>query len=186
MKKIFMMLGIASMMTFISSCTSDPCEGKTATELCSGKGTLADQNGTCGCNCNDGYTGTKCETELSASMTGSYSNIENGTKSGNISFTSAVSKGSTPDKIKMTPFAGPNPASGAFVNPIVINVKNNGTWTIDAIEPDGDKYWITSASGTWTKNNSGKHVFKGKYTVEDRTSANITYDVVTITSWTQL
>jgi len=65
MKKIFMMLGIASMITLISSCTSDPCEGKTAIELCSGKGTLADKNGTCVCNCDAGYTGTKCETLIS-------------------------------------------------------------------------------------------------------------------------
>ena len=181
-----MMLGIASMITLISSCTSDPCEGKTATELCSGKGTLADQNGTCGCNCDEGYTGTKCETELSSTMVGTYSNIEKGTKSGDVSYTTQASKGSTPDKIKMSPFAGSNPNNGAFVNPININVKNNGTWTIDAVEPDGDKFWITNASGNWTRNNSGKYVFTGKYTIENRSNATIVSDVVTIIRWTQL
>jgi hypothetical protein len=77
MKKIFMMLGIASMITLISSCTSDPCKDKSAIELCSGKGTLADKNGTCGCNCDAGYTGTKCEITVIPFFIGNYKNSSN-------------------------------------------------------------------------------------------------------------
>jgi hypothetical protein len=106
MKKIFMMLGIASMITLISSCTSDPCEGKTATELCSGKGTLADQNGTCGCNCDAGYEGTKCETLTITSLIGDWnqtsSALLNGQANARSGKTKITQEGSAVNRIKIT------------------------------------------------------------------------------------
>jgi len=48
----------------VSSCTSDPCKDKTATTLCSGKGTTVASGDNCTCSCNAGYTGSDCSKEV--------------------------------------------------------------------------------------------------------------------------
>jgi hypothetical protein len=179
MKKILMMLGIASMITLISSCTSDPCKDKSAIELCSGKGTLADKNGTCGCNCNDGYTGTKCETELSNIAIGTYSVNEKGSNSGDNTYVVNASKGTSAGEILVKPFYG------EFVNNVKVVLKNDGSINITDVQPDNNGNWVTSASGTWTKSNSGKLILKIKYTAEDRSTSTIFKDNIDGT-WTQL
>lgn len=68
MKKIFILMVAVSALVF-TSCTSDPCEGKTATTLCNDNGTPVDSDGNCKCSCNDGFTGDDC----SKAVAGSYS-----------------------------------------------------------------------------------------------------------------
>lgn len=65
MKKIIYSV-IALGALVISSCSSDPCEGKSAVTLCSGNGTLAASGSNCACNCNAGFFGTKCDSSLKA------------------------------------------------------------------------------------------------------------------------
>jgi hypothetical protein len=166
MKKIFMMLGIASMITLISSCTSDPCEGKTATELCSGKGTLADQNGTCGCNCDAGYEGTKCETETANKYVGTWKATESytGNPGGTITPDLVISKTSTIGTIEIKNFSdlGLTISAEATVssdNKITLKSKNLTT-----------SFTLTNGSGTLTTSTSGKLVVNISYVITEVSS----------------
>jgi hypothetical protein len=63
MKKIvYSFLALAALV--ISSCSSDPCKDKSATTLCSGKGTLAASGDNCTCNCNAGSVGSDCSKDV--------------------------------------------------------------------------------------------------------------------------
>jgi hypothetical protein len=76
MKKIFMMLGIASMITLISSCTTDPCEGKTCNS--NGKPVSQTSSSSCICECNAGYTGDNCQNIILSNLVGKYKCVETG------------------------------------------------------------------------------------------------------------
>jgi hypothetical protein len=70
MKKIiYSFLALGALVT--SSCSSDPCKDKTATTLCTGKGTLAASGDNCTCNCNAGYTGSDCSKEIAGNYAAS-------------------------------------------------------------------------------------------------------------------
>lgn len=147
-----MMLGIASMITLISSCTSDPCEGKTATELCSGKGTLADKNGTCGCNCDAGYEGTKCETETRTKLIGTWTVVreldnENKEIPGDPKNRVITPSNNTINEVIITNFSG---ISGATVNASIsgntITIGNQNFGTQFTVSGSGQFKSLTSNS----------------------------------------
>lgn len=176
-KLIYAFLGV--MTLFVFSCTSDPCKDKSAATLCSGKGTLADMNGNCGCNCDAGYTGTDCSVTLSSLFPGTYSCTEVGTKSGNSSYTATVSASTTLSQVNV------KNVWGQFANNVKVGISNDGKATITLQEPDGDNFFVQNGSGTWEKNASGKIVIKMSYEVEDKTTATAIVDKLTAT-WTQL
>jgi hypothetical protein len=53
---------------FILSCSIDPCEGRNANIVCNGNGTLVTMDKVCGCTCNAGFYGPKCDSTLKIAL----------------------------------------------------------------------------------------------------------------------
>jgi hypothetical protein len=63
MKKLFISLVVLGGLAVVG-CTTDPCKDKSATTLCSGKGTLASDGTNCNCNCEAGRVGSDCSKDV--------------------------------------------------------------------------------------------------------------------------
>ncbi len=159
MKKLFisfMALGALA----ISSCTSDPCEGKSATTLCSGKGTLASNGTTCGCTCTTGSAGTDCSLTIAGLYTAS--NDVLGTSTPVTAYTTSISITGT--TVLITKFK-----NGFFVNSAVGTISGNTITLNSNQEPDNDGYKL---NGTGTISSTATQVsIKWAYTITGPNSA---------------
>jgi hypothetical protein len=151
----------------ISSCSSDPCEGKSATTLCSGKGTLASDGTNCKCNCNTGYEGTSCATETADKYVGTWNGTESytGTTPGTITPILVISKTATLGTIKIDNFSD----LGLTIN-AEATVSSDNKLTLKSKNLTSS-YTLTSGSGTFSTSTSGKSVVSISYIITEVSSS---------------
>jgi len=139
MKKFLLSIVALGALT-LSSCSSDPCEGKSATTLCTGNGTLSSDGTNCNCTCNTGYAGTACNLTLAGIYTANSDIL--GTSTSVTPYTSSISiSGNT---VSITKFK-----NGFFVNS-AIGTLSGKTITLNTDQqPDNDGYKL-NGTGTIT------------------------------------
>jgi hypothetical protein len=180
MKKISLALVALGFLSIsIQSCTSDPCKDKSATTLCSGKGTLVSNTNSCDCSCDAGYTGTACDKTYGQLFVGTFSCVETGSKSGSSSYTAQISASTNLSEVNA------KNVWDQFKNNVKISVSGSNI-TINLQEPDNDKFFVQNGTGTWSLNSSGKVVIKLTYDVVDNSGATSVTDRITSATWTQL
>lgn len=173
MKKLFISILTLGALA-ISSCSSDPCEGKSAATTCSGNGTLVSGTSSCSCNCSAGYIGSKCDSTLASKIAGfSYDGKDTLLVSNQaFSFVSSIASSSIPTKIILTNFGGFNSSgtieayanttnsfattSDQVIGGVTIKSGATGTvssdyskiyWTYTSVDANGS----VNNRGTWTK-----------------------------------
>jgi len=163
MKKISLAL-LAFLSIAIQSCTTDPCKDKSATTLCSGKGTLVSNTNTCDCSCDPGYTGTNCSATVISSLIKTWTNSTSSTYNGVTtpfsasSSISTVAAGNIVDIIIMDLGAGYK-SSGVLVQ-TKAKITNSTTITLDETPQGG---YVFKGTGILQSDNSWKFTYTVTY-----------------------
>jgi hypothetical protein len=164
-----MALGFLSIT--IQSCTSDPCKDKSATTLCSGKGTLVSNTNSCDCSCEAGYTGTSCSTTVITTLIKTWSNSTSSTYNGVTtpfsasSSISTVASGNIVDIVIMDLGAGYK-SSGSLVQ-TKAKITNSTTITLDETPQGG---YVFKGTGVLQSDNSWKFTYTVTYILSGGTT----------------
>jgi hypothetical protein len=165
------------MITLISSCTSDPCEGKT----CNNNGTPVSQasSSSCACECNTGYTGDNCENIILSNLVGKYECEETGPNSTE-KFEVEIT-GVSSDIVFFKNF------SDAWSVSSVLAKINGTSITITGTDPRGQNpetnpsspvfnYFVKTTENGLVKIENGKPVLYMKYQVTTPNGSQINYN----------
>jgi hypothetical protein len=162
MKKLIIAI-FATGTLIISSCTTDPCEGKSATTLCSGKGTLVTSGSTCGCNCDVGYEGADCATLTSAKFSGSWTALDNDGSSTVGPYTSSIAAGTASGSILIGNFSNLGSNVNATVSGNAVTISNQVLGTA----------YTVSGGGTFSKTTTGSSALAMTYKITQVSSGAV-------------
>lgn len=163
MKKIFILMITVSALLF-SSCSSDPCEGKTATTLCNDNGIPVDNNGSCECTCNAGYEGADCSILSSSKFVGSWTatDMTGGQTVG--PYTAAISAGTTTNSVLIGNFSNTGDNVNATISGNEVTIANQVLGT----------EFTVSGSGTYSTTSTGSSALNMTYVIT-KVSNSTTY-----------